>query len=74
MKVPNTTTRCDFDGRSFRTYGLVVLHDEHRNGKMDTNWLGTPREGYGFSNHATAAWGRPSFLTRVLSTTERALI
>ena len=32
-------------------YGVLVLHDENDNGKLDTNRLGIPREGYGFSNN-----------------------
>ncbi len=52
---------CDFEGIPSGTYALVVLHDENMNGKIDTNWLGVPKEGYGFSNDAKAASGAPSF-------------
>jgi uncharacterized protein (DUF2141 family) len=61
MKVPNTEARCDFESIPSGTYALVVLHDENMNGKLDTNWLGIPREGYGFSNDAKAALRAPSF-------------
>jgi len=61
MKVPNTEARCDFEGIPPGTYALVVLHDENMNGKIDTNWLGVPKEGYGFSNDAKAAFRAPSF-------------
>jgi uncharacterized protein (DUF2141 family) len=61
MKVPDTEARCDFEGISSGTYALVVLHDENMNGDIDTNWLGVPREGYGFSNDAKAAPRAPSF-------------
>jgi uncharacterized protein (DUF2141 family) len=43
------------------SYAPVVLHDENMNGKLDTNWLGVPKEGYGFSNDARASVGAPSF-------------
>jgi uncharacterized protein (DUF2141 family) len=43
------------------TYALAVIHDENMNGKLDTNWLGIPKEGYGFSNAAKATLGAPSF-------------
>jgi uncharacterized protein (DUF2141 family) len=43
------------------TYALAVIHDENMNGKLDTNWLGVPKEGYGFSNDAKAALSAPSF-------------
>ena len=31
------------------------------NGKIDTNWVGVPKEGYGFSNDAKITFGEPSF-------------
>jgi uncharacterized protein (DUF2141 family) len=61
MKVPNTEARCDFENIPAGTYALVILHDENMNGKLDTNWLGVPREGYGFSRDAKAAFAAPSF-------------
>lgn len=32
-------------------YAVRVMHDENGNGKLDTNILGIPTEGYGFSNN-----------------------
>jgi uncharacterized protein (DUF2141 family) len=32
-------------------YALSVIHDENDNGKLDTNFIGMPTEGYGFSNN-----------------------
>ncbi len=32
------------------TYAVAVIHDENNNGKLDTNFLGMPKEGYAFSN------------------------
>lgn len=32
-------------------YAIAVLHDENKNGKLDTNLVGYPKEGYGFSNN-----------------------
>jgi len=32
-------------------YAVRVLHDENGNGRMDSNPLGMPLEGYGFSNN-----------------------
>lgn len=40
---------------------MAVVHDENTNGKLDTNWIGIPAEGYGFSNDAKALLGAPSF-------------
>ncbi|PZQ12563.1 MAG: hypothetical protein DI564_13065 [Rhodanobacter denitrificans] len=33
------------------TYAVQVMHDENGNGKLDTNFVGMPIEGYGFSNN-----------------------
>ena len=42
-------------------YAVSVLHDENQNKDMDQGKLGIPKEGYGFSNHATGVIGPPSF-------------
>lgn len=42
-------------------YAVSVVHDENRNGDMDTNFLGIPTEGYCFSNNATGFMSPPSF-------------
>ena len=61
MKIPDRIAHCDFDDVPAGTYALVVLHDENMNGRIDYNWLGIPREGYGFSNDAHGTLGAPSF-------------
>ena len=61
IKVRRTEARCDFEDIPPGTYALAVIHDENMNGKLDTNWLGIPKEGYGFSNDAKALLGAPSF-------------
>lgn len=35
------------------TYAVQVMHDENGNDKLDTNFVGMPIEGYGFSNNPT---------------------
>jgi uncharacterized protein (DUF2141 family) len=61
IKVRRSQARCDFEDIPPGTYALAVIHDENMNGVLDTNALGMPREGYGFSNDATAWFGAPSF-------------
>jgi len=61
MKIRKTQARCDFEDISPGTYAIAVIHDENRNGKLETNWLGMPTEGYGFSNEAKGLVGAPSF-------------
>ena len=42
-------------------YAVSVFHDENGDGALDTNLLGIPTEGYGFSNRARGTMGPPSF-------------
>jgi len=52
---------CEFSGISPGTYAVAVFHDENSNGKLDTNFLGIPREGVGASNNARGHLGPPKF-------------
>ena len=52
---------CDFSGLQPGTYPVAVFHDENSNGKLDTNFLGIPREGTGASNDAKGHFGPPKF-------------
>jgi len=42
-------------------YAFRFIHDENKNGKLDTNWFGYPREGVGFSNNPSMNFGPPAF-------------
>jgi uncharacterized protein (DUF2141 family) len=42
-------------------YALAGFHDENRNGRFDTNFLGLPREGFAFSNDARPFLREPPF-------------
>ena len=61
IKVRDKQARCDFQDIAPGTYALVIAHDENMNGKLDTNWLGVPTEGYGFSNDVRVWLNAPSF-------------
>lgn len=52
---------CDFQGVPPGTYAVSVFHDENSNGKLDTNFMGIPREGVGASNNAKGHFGPPKF-------------
>lgn len=41
-------------------YALLVIHDENRNGKLDT-MFGVPREGFGFSRNPAIRMGPPRY-------------
>ena len=52
---------CEFSGVPPDTYAVSVFHDENSNGKLDTNFMGIPREGVGASNDAKGHLGPPKF-------------
>tara|TARA_R110000868_G_scaffold410693_8_gene699918 strand:+ start:1352 stop:1801 length:450 start_codon:yes stop_codon:yes gene_type:complete len=45
----------------FGEYAIAVYHDRNKNGKLDTNLLGIPKEDYGFSNNARGKFGPASW-------------
>ena len=42
-------------------YSLAVFLDADRNGEFDTNFVGIPKEPFGFSNDAMGLMGKPDF-------------
>lgn len=42
-------------------YAIAVYHDKNVNGKLDSNFLGIPKEAYGFSNNARGKFGPASW-------------
>lgn len=53
-------TRVSFASVPAGRYALMVIHDENGNGRLDTNLVGMPVEGHGFSNNP-AVMRRPTF-------------
>lgn len=60
-KIAERQAVCDFTGVAPGTYAVSVVHDENANGKLDTNFIGMPREGVGASNDAKGRMGPPKF-------------
>lgn len=50
-----------FEDVPYGTYAVKIFHDENSNGELDTNFVGFPKEGFGFSNDAMGRFGPPSF-------------
>ena len=42
-------------------YAVSFIHDKNDNGKMDTNFMGIPKEDYGCSNNAKGFMGPPKW-------------
>lgn len=40
-------------------YSFKYFHDENKNRTLDTNFIGMPTEGFGFSNNAKGRFGPP---------------
>jgi uncharacterized protein (DUF2141 family) len=53
------TVYASFQGVPRGRYGIAVFHDENANGRVDTNVVGLPREGFGFS--LKTPFRKPSF-------------
>ena len=42
-------------------YAVAIFHDENGNDRLDTNWLGIPKESVAFSNAKIKTFGPPSY-------------
>jgi uncharacterized protein (DUF2141 family) len=60
-KAANGTVTTTFSDLAPGTYAVSTLHDENRNGKMDTNAFGIPKEGWAVSNNVVTHMHAPSF-------------
>lgn len=50
-----------FEGLEHGTYAVKLFHDLNENEKLDTNFIGLPKEPFGFSNNAMGRFGPPSY-------------
>jgi uncharacterized protein (DUF2141 family) len=61
VAVKNKTGSVAFNDVVQGTYAIAVFHDENKNDKMDTNFLGIPKEGYGASKNKLPFASAPTF-------------
>jgi len=47
-------------------YGVAVIHDENRNRKLDRNFFGIPKEGFGFANNPHVGLSAPPFSAAIV--------
>ncbi|MDX2151611.1 MAG: DUF2141 domain-containing protein [Bryobacteraceae bacterium] len=59
--IVNGEARVEFKDLPAGTYAIAAYHDANGNGKMDTNFIGIPKEPTGASNDAKGRMGPPSF-------------
>ncbi len=50
-----------FSDLPYGDYALSIFHDINDNEELDTNFMGIPKEPFGFSNNSMGAFGPPSF-------------
>jgi len=61
LPIDNNQVIVVIDSLVYGEYAVRVFHDENRNGKIDTNFLGIPDEDYGYSKDASGWFGPPSW-------------
>lgn len=47
-------------------YAVAAIHDENRNAKLDRNFIGIPKEGFGFANNPHVGLSAPAFQSAVI--------
>jgi uncharacterized protein (DUF2141 family) len=61
LQIVNKQTVAVFENLPPGAYAVSVYHDENGNKKLDTNFLGIPKEGVGNSNNAKGHFGPPKY-------------
>ncbi len=72
-KISSTSETALFENLPYGTYAVSVMHDENNNGKLDTNFIGIPKEGVGVSNNPKIGMGGPKFKDSVFTLDTKAL-
>jgi uncharacterized protein (DUF2141 family) len=60
VTVANKRSEIVFDNLASGNYAIFLFHDVNNNNKMDKNFLGIPKEGYGASNNKLPFAAAPS--------------
>ena len=61
VKIENKKALVLFRNLPKGIYAVSFVHDENDNKKMDTNFIGIPKEDYGCSNNAIGFMGPPKY-------------
>jgi uncharacterized protein (DUF2141 family) len=60
-EIKNNTCTIVFNDLKDGSYAIRYFHDENSSGELDTNFIGIPKEGFGFSNDAFGKFGPKKF-------------
>ena len=74
IKIKNKKSIVIFKNIPKGTYAVSFVHDENDNKKMDTNFIGIPKEDFGCSNNATGFMGPPKYKDAKFQLTENKTI
>jgi len=61
VAVTNKQSQVQFDNVPAGTYAIFLFHDTNNNNKMDKNFMGIPKEGYGASQNKLPFASAPGF-------------
>ena len=61
LSIENQACEWHIENLPYGEYALMLYHDENGNNKMDKNFIGIPKEGYGFSNNAKPRLSAPAY-------------
>lgn len=61
LEISNLSCVVVFDSLRQDLYAIRYFHDENQNEELDTNFMGIPKEGFGFSNDAIGKFGPKDF-------------
>lgn len=62
VKVGNENSlEVTYSSLALGIYSVGIVYDQNNDGKLDTNFIGIPKEPVGFSNNAKGSFGPPSF-------------
>jgi len=61
VKTVGNSVEYTFTNLAIGSYAVYVFHDEDNNKKLNTNFIGMPKEGIGVSNNAKGHFGPPKY-------------
>ena len=74
IKIINKKSIITFKNIPKGAYAVSFIHDENDNKKMDTNFIGIPKEDFGCSNNAQGFMGPPKYEDAKFQLTENKTI
>ena len=61
VKLGKNSTQLKIPSLKAGTYAMAIFHDSNGDGNLNTNYLGIPKEGFGFSRNPRVFTGPPKF-------------